>query len=55
MSVNKRFLNYKDMYLSGFANRYLQDFLATVAFEDCSEYLTILFFFLNGIFSTKIP
>ena len=44
------------MYLSGFDKTYLQKFLATVSFEACSVLdHSFLFFFLNDLFSTKIP
>ena len=54
-----------NIYLPGFAKRYLQDFLVTVSFEACSVleifclffvffvlFCFVLFFYL---FSTKIP
>ena len=43
-----------NIYLSGFDKRYLQKFLVTVSFEACSV-LDHSFFFLNDLFSTKIP
>ena len=41
-----------DIYLSGFAKRYLQDFLATVSFQACSA-LDLFLFVCYDVFSTK--
>ena len=50
---------HKNIYLPGFAKRYLQDFLVTVSFEACSvlEFVCffVLFCFVFHLFSTKIP
>ena len=43
------------IYLSGFDKRYLQKFIATVSFESCSVLGHFSFFFLNDLFSTRIP
>ena len=45
-----------DIYLSGFAKRYLQDFLATVSFQACSA-LDLFFCLFVIMFSVqkKIP
>ena len=42
-----------DIYLSGFAKRYLQDFLATVSFQACSALDLFFCFFCYDVFSTK--
>ena len=54
-----------NIYLPGFAKRYLQDFLVTVSFEACSVleifclffvfFCFVLFCFVFYLFSTKIP
>ena len=47
-----------DIYLSGFAKRYLQDFLATVSFQACSAldlFLFVCLFVMMFSVPKKIP